>query len=393
MSTLLAPLGVPLVSPALPAVRDAFGVTDAQAALLVSAYFVVGVLLSPFIGALTDRLGRRRVLAASLFVFGVTGGLTLLAPSFAVVVGLRAVQGTAAAGVFISTVTLIGDSFEGPQRNAVLGVNVAVLSAGAAVFPLVGGLLVAYGWNAPFVMYLLAVPLSLAVARWLHEPASTASRPVWGREYVRGVARALRPPATRTLFLATFAVELLLFGAVLTALPFLLVDEFALSALLVGATITAVEVAAIVVSAGNGWLARRVSNRRLVAVGFACFGVGFVGAWLATGPAFVGLAMLAVGAGIGIVLPTVDAELSTVPAAYRAGVLSLRNSTTFLGRAAGPVLFTGLAVSFGYRPLLLAAGMAAVVVAIVTLVAPGGAVGRPEPQEGLDVLGGTRSRK
>ena len=38
-STLLAPLGVPLISPALPVIRDAFGVTDAAASLLISAYF------------------------------------------------------------------------------------------------------------------------------------------------------------------------------------------------------------------------------------------------------------------------------------------------------------------------------------------------------------------
>jgi ACDE family multidrug resistance protein len=372
LSTLLAPLGVPLVSPALPAVRDAFGVSDAQAALLVSAYFVVGVLLSPFIGALTDRLGRRRVLAGSLFVFGVTGGLTVLAPSFTQVVALRAVQGTAAAGIFVSTVTLIGDSFEGAQRNAVLGVNVAVLSTGAALFPLVGGALVAYGWNAPFVLYLLAVPLSLAVARWLEEPAvSTASRPTWGRAYVRGVGRALRPPAMLSLYLATFVAELLLFGAVLTALPFLLVDEFALSAVLVGATITAVEAASIVVSAANGWFAQRVTNRRLVPSGFVCLGVGFAAAWVAPGPLAVGVAMLAVGAGIGLVLPTVDAELSeAVPASYRAGALSVRNSTTFLGRATGPLLFAGVAVTTGYRVLLLAAGVAAVLVAALSLALP-----------------------
>ena len=65
-STALAPLGVPLISPALPAFRDAFGVTGVGASLLVSGYFVVGIVLSPFIGLLTDRGGRKRVLIAGL---------------------------------------------------------------------------------------------------------------------------------------------------------------------------------------------------------------------------------------------------------------------------------------------------------------------------------------
>jgi ACDE family multidrug resistance protein len=140
VSTLLAPLGVPLIAPALPIIRDAFGATDAQASLLISAYFVTGIVLSPFIGLLADRAGRR-VLIASLLLFSLTGGMMAFAPSFALVVGLRVVQGTAAAGVFVTTVTLIGDVFDGPQRNAVLGINNATLSAGAAMFPVVGGAL------------------------------------------------------------------------------------------------------------------------------------------------------------------------------------------------------------------------------------------------------------
>jgi hypothetical protein len=51
-ATALAPLGVPLVSPALPVVRDAFGLTDATASLLVSVSFLTGIVLSPFIGLL-----------------------------------------------------------------------------------------------------------------------------------------------------------------------------------------------------------------------------------------------------------------------------------------------------------------------------------------------------
>ena len=69
-STLLTPLGVALISPALPTIRDAFGLTDARASLLISMYFVTGIFLSPFLGMLVDRVGGRRVLVPSLVVFG-----------------------------------------------------------------------------------------------------------------------------------------------------------------------------------------------------------------------------------------------------------------------------------------------------------------------------------
>lgn len=152
-ATALAPLGVPLVSPALPVVRDAFGLTDAEASLLVSAYFLTGIVLSPFVGLVADRLGRRRVLAPSLAVLSLAGTAIAFSPDFGVVVGVRLVQGTAAAGISVTTVTLVGDAFEGVQRNAVLGVNTAVLATGAAVYPLPGGYLATISWNAPFLVY------------------------------------------------------------------------------------------------------------------------------------------------------------------------------------------------------------------------------------------------
>ncbi|EJN58895.1 MFS transporter [Halogranum rubrum] len=371
-STLLAPLGVPLVSPALPVIRDAFGVTDATASLLISAYFVAGIVLSPFVGALADRIGRKRVLTLSLVGFGLVGGASAFAPSFGVILALRVVQGVAAAGIFISTVTLVGDAFEGSQRNAVLGVNTAVLSAGAAVFPVVGGALVSYGWNTPFYAYFLAVPVGLVAAVVLDEPAREEVRTLPGLDYLRGAASAVAASGTFPFYAATFATEFLLFGAVFTVLPFLLTSQYALAPVFVGAVIMAAEAASVVASTANGRLSESYSNRRLVAAGIGAYGVGLLGAWAAPSALFVGVSMLAVGAGVGLVLPSVDAAVSDrIPASFRAGALSLRNSTTFLGRASGPLVFAGLAVVVGYPTLLLASG----VVALVG-VGVGSAVGR-----------------
>ena len=52
-----------------------------------------------------------------------------------------------------------------------------------------------------------------------------------------------------------------------------------------------------------------------------------------------------------IYLDAVTTDLVSIQ--YRAGALSLHNSTSFLGGATGPVLFVGLATIIGYRPLLL----------------------------------------
>jgi MFS family permease len=377
-STFLAPLGVPLVSPALPVVRDAFGVGDAGASLLVSAYFLTGILLSPFIGALTDRVGRRRVLAGSLLAFGLTGGAIALAPSFDVVIGLRIVQGTAAAGVFVATVTLVADAFEGAQRNAVLGANVAVLSTGAAVFPVVGGALVAYSWNAPFALYLVAIPMAAVAWRTLDESAAVDGGR--GLGYVREALSALPVAAAVALYGAAFGLELLLFGAIFTATPFALAAEGVVP-VVVGLVLLSTELVSIPVSMLNGRLAERVANDRLIAAGFACFGAGLAVLWAAPSVVVVAAGAAVFGAGLGLSMPAVDAALSDlVTADHRAGALGLRNSATFLGRAAGPVVFAGLAASVGYDPLLLAGAVLALGAGGVALVV-GRVVGRRAPVE------------
>lgn len=385
LSTLLAPLGVPLVSPTLPVIRDTFGVTEATASLLISAYFVAGIVLSPFIGALADRLGRRLVLAVSLIVFGLAGGVIVVAPSFTTVLLVRIVQGTASAGVFVATVTIIGDTFEDAQRNAVLGVNTAVLSVGAAIFPVVGGVLVAVSWDAPYLLYLLAAPLGVLAWRVLEEPdrdgatngddasdlepdggdaASADGRITLDAAYVRGVIAAVGTASVLAMFLATFAAELLLFGSVLTAVPFLLTGSYGLTPAVVGGVLMLSEGVSVVVSAANGRFARRATNSTLVAAGFVCLAAGFAIAWLAASVPAIAVATAIIGAGIGLVLPSVDAEVSDrVAGQYLAGALSLRNSTTFLGRTLGPVAFAGIAATTGYAPLLLGGAIVALAVA------------------------------
>lgn len=355
-STLLAPLGVPLVAPALPVVSDAFGITDAETSLLISAYFVTGIFLSPFIGLLTDRVGRRRVLVPSLFVFSLAGIPLALAPDFTTLLVVRLAQGTAAAGIFITTVTLISDTFEESQRNAVLGVNAAALFVGAAAYPILGGALAGVGWNAPFLVYLAGLPVCLFAFRYLEEPES--DRETRGLAYLRDAFAALPAGKALALYGAAFATEALVFGTIITTLPFLLTAAYGLSPVWIGSILTAATVVSALVASQNGRLAQYFSNYQLVALAFVCYGIGLLGAWLAPSPVFVGLAVLVYGAGLGIPLPSIDAAISgLVPMRLRAGALSLRNSATFLGRAAGPVVFVGIAVTTGYRTLLLVAGV------------------------------------
>jgi MFS family permease len=367
-STRTAVLGVTVVTPIVPLLPGVFGVTDRAASLLITAYTLPGVFFSPVVGVLADRYGRRPVLVWSLLLFSSAGLAVFATDTFRWVLVLRAVQGAGASGLFAVAVTLIGDTYEGVRRNAALGANGAAISVGAAVYPLVGGVLAAYGWQAPFVVYAVGILVAAYALRAVADVP--VARPAGGLAYVRGAAAALPTGTAVALYGTTVVAFSLLFGGVFTAVPFLLARTFSGPVAvgpvslpppaLIGVVLTTNALTAAVVAARSGPLAARFSNRRLIALALAAYGLGLAVAWAGGTPAWLTVGVLVVGAGQGAVLPPIDSSISTaVPRQYRAGSLSLRNSSAWLGTTLGPVVFTTAAGVVGYRPPLLAGGLVA----------------------------------
>ncbi|NIQ08124.1 MAG: MFS transporter, partial [Candidatus Korarchaeota archaeon] len=237
LCTTLAPLGVPLISPALPAIRDHFNITDFQASLLISSYFVIGIILSPFIGAIIDRIGRKVVLISSLFVFSMSGSIIFFTQHYTMILLLRVLQGTSAAGLFITTATLIGDTFDGIQRSAIFGMNNAALSLGAATFPIIGGILVQYHWKVPFLVYLLGLPLAVFALKVLEEPMKDATRKSQ-KSYISNTLKMIKKREMILPYSSSILTEVLLFGAIFTLLPFILIEKFGGSSVYVGSILS-----------------------------------------------------------------------------------------------------------------------------------------------------------
>ena len=164
----MAVLGVSSVTPAFPTIVRELGVSGGQVGLLITVFTLL--VLTPVLGVLSYRWGRKRILVPALLLLGVAGGACTLARSFELLLLLRFFQGMGPETLGTLNVTVIGDIYDGLERSAALGYNSRVLSVGTASYLAVGGALATFGWFYPFALPVLAIPIGIFVLFSLRNP-------------------------------------------------------------------------------------------------------------------------------------------------------------------------------------------------------------------------------
>jgi MFS family permease len=197
-------LGVTVLIAALPSILAGLRAPPSMAGVLATSYAMAfgGLLM---LGArLGDRLGPRRVLLAGLFAFAGASALAGAAPSVAVLVAARCLQGAAAAASVPAALRLLSEVArdEAERRRALAAWSAAGAAAGAGGL-LAGGLLTSLvGWRAVFWLNLpLAAMLSLAVRRSV-PPAGRTDRGA-----IDWVGALLLTSGLMSLILATSLLE------------------------------------------------------------------------------------------------------------------------------------------------------------------------------------------
>jgi DHA2 family methylenomycin A resistance protein-like MFS transporter len=156
-------LDVTIVNVALPAIRSGLHTSASGELWVIDADTLVFACLMLTGGALGDRLGRRRFALLGLGVFAIGSLACALAPSTAVLIAARAVQGVGGALLVPQTLAIIAMLYPNRQEQArVLGIWAGVSSLALPAGPLLGALLVSgFGWRAIFAVN---VPICIAAA-------------------------------------------------------------------------------------------------------------------------------------------------------------------------------------------------------------------------------------
>ena len=160
-----------VVTTALPVIRADLGADLAGTEWAVSAYTLTFAVLLLTGAALGDRFGRRRMFTAGIALFALGSAAAALAPTIAVLVAARVVQGAGGAVFAPLAMTLLSAATRPERRGAVLGAWGGIGGLGAAAGPLLGGGVTGWvGW--PWIFWLnvpLGVGLVVLAPRYLVE--------------------------------------------------------------------------------------------------------------------------------------------------------------------------------------------------------------------------------
>jgi MFS family permease len=138
--------------------------------LLITAPSACIALFAPGAGVIADRFGRRPLLLWSMAFYGVGGLVPFFIDNFWAVVAGRFVIGFGEAGVLTVVNTLLADYFEEKARHRWLMIQGVVGSVLGTVTIASSGFLAAQGWQYPFLVYGVAIPILLASLAFLFEP-------------------------------------------------------------------------------------------------------------------------------------------------------------------------------------------------------------------------------
>ncbi|MEU3643903.1 MFS transporter [Lentzea sp. NPDC034063] len=418
---------------AIPALQHELAPTAAQVLWIGDIYsFVLGGLLVTM-GTLGDRIGRKKLLLLGAAGFGAASLLAAFAPSAGWLIAARALLGVAGATIMPSTLSIIRNLFTDPvERRRAVAVWAAMATAGAALGPLVGGVLLEHFWWGSVFIVNLPVMAALLVfgAWWLPEsrdpnpgPFELVSAvlsavgvvplvyaikevalvgPTWialtaGLVGVAGLWLFVRRQQTS----AHPMIDVALFrnpafsGAVgatmiaifaLTGLVFFLSQYFqnvlGYSPLEAGLRELPLGVAGMLVIALIGPVVRRLGAGRAIAAGLLVSAAGLAIIGFSAQYGAIAVALVVIGAGVGLALTlTTDAVVSAVPA-DKAGAASAVSETAYeLGAALGIAVLgtvlsawaaTGTFTEAMQGTALVAAALLAVAAFVAYLLIPSG---------------------
>ncbi len=374
---ILATMTFTTITPSLTFIAEHFGAKGGGVfgAQLILTMAPLGMALTgPFTGWIGQRAGLKQQLFGGLLLFGTAGALAQVVDSIGLFLLVRFALGAASVNIDTAMTGILGARFTGARRARLIGIRSGISSIGTLTTVLLSGMIgQAYGWRAPFWMYMLAfVILGLAVLAF-REPLGKA------------------PPQPVSAHFSVFSLwpiyGLTMLMSIAHTMPsfqmgFLLKEDGLTSPVILSRILALASVISIIGSFLFGSFYARI-GRWTIVMAMAFLGVGYLMIGLVhTIPVEI-VGIIVSGFGAGFVIPYMIARvLDRVTAEKRTQAIGFLISSMFLGHFFNPLFVAPIRDNFGNHPIFLITGLllgAGGLAIALTMIATRG----PSPDEAL----------
>lgn len=351
-ATVLAPL-LPLISQSFPDDPNA----TLWVRLMLVAPSVTIVLSATSVGAILDRVSRRKALAVGLALYAACGVATFLSTSLEMMVLIRFVLGVSLAVLTTANTALIADYFTGGARETALGWQNALRGLVNTAAPILGTLLSVMDWRLVFLLNLLSLPL------------------VWPALRLPKPSRSEAAVAQDVPHRHVFAIYSLAFGGFLILYLLTLQIGFHLEGLGMKSSVAAafsLAVAALTAamcSTQYHRLRTRLSFQAIAAIAYMLMSSGYCLIGLASALPVIVIGLVLSGLGFGMNAPNCSAWLlGKVQASARGGALGALTTAIFLGQIASPFVYEPLVRLLGSAETFLTTASISFSIAVAILL-------------------------
>lgn len=359
-----------MVAPMIPRLSTVFGVTAQRIGLLVPAYLIPYGVSTLFFGLLSDWIGRRRIMLASLAAFAVLTGLTATAQSAEQMILWRLLTGFGASGVVPLALALIGHLFRYEERGRPLGWLFGAMAGGMAFGSTFGVLLEpAIGWRGVFlavsVLGFVGLPLLKPYFRLLGERPPT--RTIRFQGLVAGYEHLLTSPRGQRTYAYVF-LNAIFHSGVFTWLGLYFSRRYGLGELGIGLALLGYGVPGFLLGPVIGRAADRWGRRWLLPAGVGLAALSAALLIPQQSLAFAAIVVTILSLGYDMTQPLLAGIVTSLDPKRGGQAMGLNVFALFTGFGLGSLLF-GWALQLGFESGLVifsAVQAAAALIAIVS---------------------------
>jgi predicted MFS family arabinose efflux permease len=335
-----------------------FGAGVEALGISAMAYALAAALAAPFMGAMADRFGRRRLVLVSLAVYALAfTGYRFAFSAFAFIL-LRALAGAFTAGLVPAVTSIVADVAPMDRRAQWIGILNGGASIGWIAGPVLGGWLYdVWGYDVALTVSIVLAAVTFTMAFFMvpetsknvrqggKAPDRRSFEPSNWKPFLQTFRRAL------PISLSAFLVLLCIAFAVMFAWAFIepkfmfyAYDDLGWSSSMLGLVMSTYGIAMTLGEFGLSRLSDRLGRKPVILVGVLLFMAQFVGLAFFQNYILIAISFVIAGLGNALFDPALSASiLDIAPAEHQARILGIKSTAASLGNILGPalvVLFT-----------------------------------------------------